>query len=204
MADSSRDINESDKSNNALTVPGITVSAQPSESLEVNLLPGWNAIPFIYGAPVSTDCSGEALLRISEGNYSQLDPQTLHFTSEADASEFTAAHGTAASPRTAMALGGAWYYADAPCSMAYSLAPTLLPSRSTAAALEVPAGGAMLSILPWMADNSIQNILGTCEPKRVSVWDAAAQEWGEFNGTVEQGMAGGVMVVRSTAPCHLG
>ncbi len=203
-ADSSNDINESNESNNAFAVTGVTVSAQPSESLSVSLAPGWNAVPFLYGVPISTDCSGEALLRLGEGDYAQLDPQMLHFVSETEASDFTIAHGTAASPRTALAFGGAWYYADSGCTITYALASTPLPLRSSEAGLDVPAGGAMLTVLPWMSENTIPNVLGTCEPKRVSVWDASGQKWVEFNGAITPEMVGSVIAVRSGTPCHLG
>lgn len=203
-ADSSRDIAKSDEGNNALIIANITVSPKPPPSLSVRLRPGWNAIPLIYGAEVSSDCAGEAYLRTQNGAYAQLNATTLQFISTDGAQAFSAAHGTAAAPKDALALGGAWYYSAGTCTVDYKFNQAAFFSRASKSTLSVPEGGAMLAILPWMAENTIGNMLGNCAPKSTYLWNSSSQKWDTFNGAVTPEMVGGVMLVKSSQACSLG
>ena len=203
-ADSARDIIEVNESNNQFVVPGATVSPAFPSVITTHLEPGWNLVPFLFGADAESNCAGNANLLLSDGSIARLGPSEIGFGSEEEAASFLEAHGTSGAPKDMRALGGAWHYSSEKCEIAYSAQAAASLSREAASHLPVPQGGAIVAILPWMAENTVQNIMGSCSPAVAYAWNPGSQRWEVLSGTIAPEMVGGAFAFYAERECRLG
>ncbi len=204
-ADYANEINESDKSDNSLVIP-VEILPAP-QAIRASLSPGWNLVPFINGISPANGCnlSDAYAFDASSARAIPLNSSTLAFISDADFSNFTAAHGVSSSPRDAGAFGGAWAYSEGACDITYPLENASSQSRQAFSQLEVPQGDSLITILPWMAGNTPQNVMGACGSNTWE-WDATQQRWAKHDADAPFSAddVGKVVLVRAAAACHLG
>jgi hypothetical protein len=201
-ADSAGEVPEESESNNEMLAGGVEVSGSAGRLQFTRVLqPGWNLVPFSPDAGYTHSCllSDAYAYAPQAASYLQLNTSSLSFSSESDAAAFISAHGTAARPKSAAAIGGAWLLTPTQCQLGYDA-----PLSGTGWRTLSP-GFNLVTMLPADSGSTISNLASGCVLIGASRWDAGSQSWLELSSStaIGAGDAGDLLLLRVQSACSL-